>query len=487
MKRYYIILFLFTALSAISQPPSKFYNKFGGFGVDIGYSVKETFDRQYIIAGSTSSSGNGEVDAHLLLLDSMGKVKWGKNFGGVYNDVAKSLVINPIDSGFIFVGQTNSFGNGGYDVYLVRTDKNGNLKWQNTYGGIDWDFGNDLTFAPDGNLLICGNSYSSSYGKNDGYLLKVNILNGNLIWSKHYGGKEEDDFRSLKVTFDNKIILTGKTNSYNDLKGDIYFFKTDINGDSLLYKSYGLVNKEDYGNELLDDYPLYYVIAGGTESYSSGMKDAFVMKTNLNGDSLWLRKYGNSTNDQECTNLIFTKNYQGRYGFSYSDIDIAFYKRNPKNIALDMNGLDIFTYAFGETEDEELYDVSNTSDKGYIGVGYTKSFGAILEDIYVIKYDSVFMFGGNLIGIKEIKVTNGRFKIYPTILYEKNNNITIEGEGNYAFSLLDIYSRELLKGVQSDDPTIKQNVLNLPDLISGIYFLKITKDLQVFYLKIIKN
>lgn len=487
MKRYYIILFLFTALSAISQPPSKFYNKFGGFGVDIGYSVKETFDRQYIIAGSTSSSGNGEVDAHLLLLDSMGKVKWGKNFGGVYNDVAKSLVINPIDSGFIFVGQTNSFGNGGYDVYLVRTDKNGNLKWQNTYGGIDWDFGNDLTFAPDGNLLICGNSYSSSYGKNDGYLLKVNILNGNLIWSKHYGGKEEDDFRSLKVTFDNKIILTGKTNSYNDLKGDIYFFKTDINGDSLLYKSYGLVNKEDYGNDILCENTNDYFIGGGSESYSVGKKDAFIFKFNFNGDSIWLRNYGKPDVDEETYKILLSKTYQGRYFMIFGEIEFAALKKDPKMILLESNGYYVYGGTIGESEDEEFYGATNTSDKGFICVGYTKSFGSILEDLYVMKYDSIIGItpSASIIGINELIKNKVNLKIYPSILNETNPLLIIEHSKPILISIFNMFAESI--NVLDIKSSSSKNILSFKDLPAGIYIIDISIDGIHYKSKIIKQ
>lgn len=489
MKKYLLILFLFSFLRGISQPPSKFFNKFGGFGVDIGYGIKETFDRQYIIAGSTSSSGNGGVDAQLLLIDSMGQLKWAKTYGGVLSDVAKSVVVNPVDSGFIFAGHTSSFGNGGYDVYVVRTDKNGNVIWQKSFGGIDWDFGKDIVFAPDGNLVICGNSYSTSYGKSDAYLIKVNTSNGNLMWTKHYGGNEDDDFRSLKITGDNNnIILTGQTNSYNDALGDIYFFKTDMNGDSVSHRSYGLKNKIDYGNEILDESVLGgYIIGGGTESYSSGKKDAFIFKISLTNDSLWLRSYGNATNDQECSSVLLTKNYQGRYGFSYSEVDFAFYKRDPKNLNLDNTGFFVVGNTFGETEDEELFDITNTSDKGFIGVGYTKSYGGILEDIYVVKYDSVFQYGGKLIGIKENTTITEGLSIYPTILTNEDPDLTIISIESFSYGLYDLYSREVIKGEELEYKTNLPRKINLLNLPKGIYILRIQKGSQVFNQKIIKN
>ncbi|MBK6523605.1 MAG: hypothetical protein IPG08_15535 [Sphingobacteriaceae bacterium] len=130
MKRVLYILLVVLSLNMNAQPPSKWYNRFGGAGIDIGYGVKETYERHYIVAGSTSSFGYGATDAYLVLVDSMGQKVWDKTYGGVMADVAKAIVVNPVDSGFIFTGYTGSIGNGGYDVYLVRTDKNGTIIWQ---------------------------------------------------------------------------------------------------------------------------------------------------------------------------------------------------------------------------------------------------------------------------------------------------------------------------------------------------------------------
>ena len=252
MKKILFICFIVLGFNLSAQPPSKWYNKFGGSGIDIGYGVKETYERHYIVAGSTSSFGYGATDAYLILVDSMGQKVWDKTYGGVMADVAKAVVVNPVDSGFIFTGYTGSIGNGGYDVFLARTDKNGNLIWQKSFGGLDWDFGNDIVMGPDGNVVICGYTYNSKYGKKDGYILKVNSGTGALMWEKKYGGVEDDEFRAVKVTNDNFIIFTGETKSYADITGDIYFFKTNATGDSVLCKQLGRINTEDFGNLAID-------------------------------------------------------------------------------------------------------------------------------------------------------------------------------------------------------------------------------------------
>ena len=131
MKKIVFILFMITSLFASAQPPSKFFSTYGGNGYDVGYAVKQTLDKGYIITGSTSSFGQGNTDLYLLKLDSMGQKTFEKSFGGYSNEIGKS-VIQLVDSSYVMLGYTSSFGIGGYDVFLVNADKNGNLLWKKT-------------------------------------------------------------------------------------------------------------------------------------------------------------------------------------------------------------------------------------------------------------------------------------------------------------------------------------------------------------------
>lgn len=469
-----------------AQPPSKWYNKFGGSGIDIGYGVKETYQRKYIVAGSTSSFGYGATDAYLILVDSMGQKIWEKTYGGVMSDVAKAVVVNPVDSGFIFTGYTGSIGNGGYDVYLVRTNKNGIIIWQKTFGGLDWDFGNDIVMGADGNAVICGYTYNSKYGKKDGYILKVNSSTGALMWEKKYGGAEDDEFRALKIVSSNSIVLTGETKSYNDLSGDIYFFKTDINGDSIVCKTHGRINKMDRGNSIIQDFSLNsYIIGGGTESYSSWGKDAFIFNVSSVGDSVWLQHYGNNNKDQEANDVILNVSNTGTYVISYSEIDFSSFMRDAKNLILDANGIYYSGNAFGGTEDDELNDLQNASDEGYIGVGYTKSFGSINEDLYLIKYDSAAFFGGNLIGITENNIVlKNKIKVFPTILTNDYHVLSVACEEKFTLQITDISGRTV---VESRIENESNSTIDLQDLSPGVYILSLSSGENSANFKILKR
>ena len=487
-KRFNSICFILLSCSLLlAQAPSKFYNKFGGFGSEQGYQIKETYNRQYILCGVTGSYGYGGNDAFLMLIDSMGQKIWEKNYGGALTDVAKSVLFNPADSGYFFAGYSNSIGNGGYDVYAVRTDKTGNIIWQNSFGGLDWDFGEELIFSNDGNLIVCGKTYSKKYGKSDACIYKINSANGQLMWEKVYGGPENDDFRSVILTTDNYLVFAGRTESYQDIAGDMYLMKTNLNGDSVLFKSYGLKNKNDYANCVAAETNTAFILGGGSESYAEALTDAFIFKITANGDSVWLRNYGNNGLSQEATDVFYINNNAGTYAIAYSDINFAFYKRDPKGLILNVQGYYITGNSFGENEDEELHHVTKTSDKGFIGVGYTKSYGSVLEDIYVVKFDSTFLYGGKLINVKNLAKPNNHLKVYPTLLNSVQTEITIEYAGNFSYFIYDLTGRSIINETTVNNTDVDKYILDTKNLENGFYFLNIRIDTSIYSVKLIKN
>jgi hypothetical protein len=247
MKKSCLIALLLIGFFGKAQPPSKFYTRWGGGGHDVGYGVIQTLNGQYAVTGSTSSFGNGNTDVYLAIVDSMGWLRYQTSFGGFNNDIGQSI-IQLADSGFVIAGYTNSFGSGGYDMYVVRTDKNCALVWQKTIGGMDWDFGYCVKQSSDGGFIICGSTQSYGYGKTDGYIVKLDGA-GVFQWQKTYGGAEDDNFKSFVLTSDNNVAFVGKNSSLGDVNGDAWLFKADQNGDSLWASKYG-DNKKQFINDV---------------------------------------------------------------------------------------------------------------------------------------------------------------------------------------------------------------------------------------------
>jgi hypothetical protein len=162
---------------------------------DEGYSLIQTSDGGYAIAGHTKSFGAGLSDAYLVKLDANGNLQWTKTIGGKDFEDGYSL-IQTSDGGYAIAGDTKSFGAGLSDAYLVKLDANGNLQWTTTIGGKDFEDGYSLIQTSDGGYAIAGYTQSFGAGGADVYVVKLDAK-GNLQWTKTIGGPKGDDWGQL--------------------------------------------------------------------------------------------------------------------------------------------------------------------------------------------------------------------------------------------------------------------------------------------------
>ena len=155
------------------QPDTLWTQTYGGMDREIGHSVYHTTDGGYIIAGMTESLGAGSADVYLLKTDANGDTLWTKTFGGSDYDYGYA-VQQTTDGGFIVVGETESFGEGSYNVYLIRTDENGDTLWTKTYGGSGYEYGKSVLQTHDEGFIITGTTNSFGEGSGDVYLIRTN-------------------------------------------------------------------------------------------------------------------------------------------------------------------------------------------------------------------------------------------------------------------------------------------------------------------------
>jgi TolB-like protein len=252
---------------------------YGGTSWDEAYSVQQTSDGGYIVAGWTWSFGVGYSDFFLIKTDANGNIIWAKTYGGTNRDSAYS-VQQTSDGGYIVAGTTWSFGAGSLDIFLIKTDANGNIIWAKTYGGTSWDGAYSVQQTSDGGYIVAGWTWSFGAGYDDIFLIKTDA-NGNVQWAKTYGGTNYDDAFSVQQTSDGGYIVAGRENYV--FAGDIILIKTDANGNIIWAKTYGGTNYDDaFSVQQTSDGG--YIVAGGTESFGAGRSDIFLIKTDANGN-----------------------------------------------------------------------------------------------------------------------------------------------------------------------------------------------------------
>jgi hypothetical protein len=255
----------------------------GGKKEDAGTSLIQTSDGGYAITGFTNSFGAGDWDVYVVKLDAQGNLQWTKTIGGPKGDEGYSL-IQTSDGGYAIAGYTESFGAGGHDVYVVKLDAKGNLQWTKTIGGPKDDEGYSLIQTSDGGYAIAGYTPSFGAGGADVYVVKLDAQ-GNLQWTKTIGGPGNEEGFSLIQTSDGGYAIAGHTNSFGAGEWDVYIVKLNADGNLQWTKTISAKNKVLGKLSLIQTSDGGYAIASHTPSFGAGGADVYVVKLDKNGDA----------------------------------------------------------------------------------------------------------------------------------------------------------------------------------------------------------
>lgn len=374
-KSIIVLLFIIKTISAFTQNPDNldtaWVNSYGGLGSDVGKDLKETSDKGFIIAGNSSSFGNGNTSFYIIKTDSMGLHQWSKSFGSTNNDYCHSVDIAH-DGGFFFSGYSNHNIEKGYDGYLVKTDNLGNVLWTKSYGGSDWDFIYNSCLMPDGGLLLCGETNSNSQGGSDGYLIRTD-LNGDTLWSRKIGSPGDDAFYCVEQN-NGHIYVAGKTHDTINNRSFASIFKLNFNGD--------ILSQDFFYDNSSDD--MKYLDMSITS-------DGYLLLCGKRGNSILgnplLRKVDttnftqinyNPNNQEFHLNGVIEGYNHDVYVVGLSTGGLGGYAAN--YIRYDANLDYLHNGTFGGAKDEEGAEIIKTS-RGYAFVGSTNSYGNLNENI----------------------------------------------------------------------------------------------------------
>ena len=250
---------------------------YGGSSEDRATAAHQTADGGYIVAGYTQCYGAGYYDFYLIKTNSAGDTLWTRTYGGTEGEFAYSMQQTD-DGGYIIAGLTNSFGAGFNDFYLVKTNSSGDTLWTRTYGGTGYEVAYSVQQTDDGGYIVAGETKPSVAAYADFYLVKTNS-SGDQLWTRTYGGSNRDWAHSVQQTADGGYIVAGMSQSFGENWGQFYLVKANSQGDSLWSCTYGGIDwDEAYSVQQTDDGG--YIVAGWCVSNAAGtFKDFYLVKT----------------------------------------------------------------------------------------------------------------------------------------------------------------------------------------------------------------
>jgi hypothetical protein len=350
----------------------------GGTSDHRAYSIQQTSDGGYIVAGSTDSFSAGGRDIWVLKLDSNGDIEWQKTYGGSNRDTAR-FTQQTSDGGYIVAGFTNSFGVfGGSKLWILKLSSPGDIEWQKTYGGGGAG-ADSIQQTNDGGYIVAGTTYMSNSFV-DFWILKL-LSNGDIEWQRTYGGSDHDLAESIQQTTDGGYIVAGHTGSFGAGLYDFWVLKLDSNGDIEWQKTYGGSSFDQlYSIQQTNDEG--YIVAGDTMSFGDLIyTDSWILKLSSNGDIEWQKTYGGSRFDQLYS---IQQTNDGGYivaGDTQSFGDLI--DKDPWVLKLSSNGDIDWQYTYGESSFDHLYSIQQTSDGGYVTAGMASPLR--YDDIIVLK------------------------------------------------------------------------------------------------------
>jgi len=331
---------------------------FGGTAYEYLYSLKQTNDGGYMLAGASASGVGGDktqastggLDYWIVKLDALGNKQWDKSFGGTSDDILFSM-LQTTDKGYMLAGHSASGagGNkaqaskGGWDYWVVKIDSSGNKQWDKSYGGTSDDNCYSLQQTADGGYVLGGCSYSgiggdktqASKGGWDYWIVKIDSL-GNKKWDRDFGGTSDDYVNSLQQTIDRGYILGGI--SFSGVGGDKaqpskgmadrWIIKIDSIGNKQWDKDFGGAANEEEVFFISQTNDLGYLFSGTSHSTISGDKT----ENNLGPEQTWVVKTDSAGNKQWDKTLLTTGDDE--YGIAIQTKDGCFAIANSSDGAI---------------------------------------------------------------------------------------------------------------------------------------------------------
>ena len=509
MKKFILILplILIHIVTFAQAPTLQWLKVLGGTSDDFAYSIQQTSNGGYIMAGNTLSndgnvSGNhGDHDAWVVKLDNSGNLEWQKTYGGTGDDRIFNIQTTT-DGGYVMTGYTNSTDgdvtgdHGARDAWIVKLSNTGILQWQKALGGTTDEVAYYIQQTIDGGYVLTGYTQSNNgdvtgnHGVLDAWVVKLDNI-GNLQWQKALGGTSTDQGYSIQQTSDGGYIMAGNTQSNDgDIIGnhgfvDAWVLKLNNSGDLLWQKALGGTG-DDKALSIQQTLDGGYIMSGytysndGDVSGNHGAWDAWLVKLDTNGILQWQKALGGTSYDLAYNVL---QNTDGSYTFAgYTQSNNGNVSGNHGStdawiVKISNTGNLLWQKTLGGTTNEQANAVQITSGGCFILTGYTNSNDGDISgnhggtDTWVSKLNP------------ELSTDSFTLQELELIPNPANNLLQLKIPNQIEINQITITDLTGKIVIQTKNTSL----INVQSLSNGIYFIEAISDKEMFVAKFVKE
>jgi hypothetical protein len=345
--------------------------------------VTETRDGGYLMCGESNTYGTGIYGALLVKTNDIGNLEWQKKYYGDYAAEGRD-VLQPDDESFLFCGSTRVVNSYETDVFLVKTDLSGDTLWTRKFGGQARDFAMSMVLSNDGGIVVCGGSKSFGNGVEDIYVVKTD-LDGNLLWEKTYGSHYYDIGKKIIQTQDGGYLVCGSSTNSSSVLLNAIFVRIDADGNEIWTKYFN--DTDDIWCMSVAEVPGDgYVSCGTIRKPGTDYYGVYLLKLDMDGNEEWTQEFGVAENKLNSGNEIITTLDGGLAicGYTKADVNLDYY--NLLLIKTDNMGIVTSIETIETQPSQQLIISPNPSNgnfsveipKGCTGIKIFDSKGALL-------------------------------------------------------------------------------------------------------------
>lgn len=357
-----------------------FSNAYGEENIhEEGLAMIQTMDSNFVLLGNTAD------DLFLSKKDRFGNEIWSQYFGGSLVDNIR-YIRQTVDGGYLLSGSSNSYGSGGSDIWVIKAYPSGLIEWNKNYGTSNNEYGGKALENNDGTLFLIGNGDMSDSGDQDIWLIKTNSQ-GDTLWSKTYGGTGDETGHDIISLGDSSYVILGSTSSYGNGGADIFLIKIKEDGTEEWSLNYGGTSDE-FGQSILQTSDDGFVILSSIEPFGDDNNAVNVIRISSSGEVIWEKTFG-SGDGVRGSNTIQNTN-DDNFILTYNSFDHLKDGYNTWLVKINDSGYIEWGRTFINEDSDFGHSCVQTLDGGYAITGSTFNLGngnKDFGDLWLLKTD----------------------------------------------------------------------------------------------------